>query len=699
MDSPVPNVPKPGNDNTMIIAIVVVVIILCTISIVVASKSGSSKKEEVKEEVKEEEVEEKEEVKEEVKKEETIKSMSMDNEEEVFASAPPPPPPINKVQAKVDVNTRVPPPPPPPPPVKIVQRKVINTRTPPPPPPPIRVIQPPPPPPPPPPVLVRPTPPKPPEPPKPPKSRILKIQNTTEKEIKKAIHELSVIKNRIKSMEGYREYYTSERNTGFTLIGTVMEQLIDITIAILKQPLVSEAVSKQVLNNEDAKDIARYIEMLGQEVVNEINKTPILFCGEDRRKTKNCTQYRVNNLNPALKKATATLYNKVLAVVEKAEEREKMYRITKNVSIDNYKYKMLSNGRPIDQKRIDSFPTKDKLEPIAMAHYKYLGHTLKRELGVDGREINTRNYTDEEKRYINYLDRRKVEVGPVFATPKPVTGGPKRGIVYGGPKPPQLVAGGPKRGIVYGGPKPPQLVAGGPKRVMSGSILSGGGRTGKFKKIRSGTGPAKGNLAIAIENKGEKSNFVFAQKFFGRVGDTYRIDGFDPKDMKNIRITASQNVSVSVRRGRKGKSYYGPVSRVQNNSKYSVRSITFTIVEGKPGSVDGIRIPSGAVKGKNTLMRRYGSAPPKLDIAYAIENYGEKSNFVHIRKFKGKLNDVYKVEGFDPNDMKNVRITASENVHVHIKRGRKSVIIKGPVTRAPNQSTKPISGIFVTINR
>ena len=651
MDSPVPNVPKPGNNNTMIIAIVVVVIILCTISIVVASKSGSSKKEEVKEEVKEEEEEEEEEeVKEEVKKEETIKSMSMDNEEEVFASAPPPPPPINKVQAEVDVNTRVPPPPPPPPPpVRVIQ--------PPPPPPPLPSL---PPPPPPPPVLVRPTPPK---PPKPPKSSILKIQNTTEKEIKKAIHELSVIKNRIKSMEGYREYYTSERNTGFTLVGTVMEQLIDITIAILKQPLVSEAVSKQVLNNEDAKDIARYIEMLGQEVVNEINKTPILFCGEDRRKTKNCTQYRVNNLNPALKRATATLYNKVLAVVEKAEEREKMYRITKNVSIDNYKYKMLSNGRPIDQKRIDTFPTKDKLEPIAMAHYKYLGHTLKRELGVDGKDINTRNYTDEEKGYIDYLDKRKVHVGPVFATPKP-----------------------------------PQLVAGGPKKVMSGSILSGG-RTGKFRKIKDGTGPTKGNLAVAIENKGEKSNFVFAQRFYGRVGTTYIIEGYDPKDMKNIRITASNNVAVSVRRSHKGRSYYGPVSRVQNNSKYSVRSITFTIVDGKPGSVDGMRVPSGAVRGMSRLHRRYngGSAP---NLAFAIENKGEKSNFVHIRKLNGgHFNDVYRVTGFDPNDMKNVRITASENVRVRITRGGRHVSIKGPVTRALNQSTRPISRIFVFIDK
>jgi len=215
-----------------------------------------------------------------------------------------------------------------------------------------------------------------------------------------------------------------------------------------------------------------------------------------------------------------------------------MYRIPKNVAADNYKNKMLSSGRPIDQKRIDRFPTKDKLEPIAMAHYKYLGHTLKRELGVYGREINTRNYTNEERKYINYLNKRNVKIGspvpvPVpVPVPKPITGGPKRGVVYGGPK----------RGVVTGGPK---------MRTVYG----------KFKKVKTGRGPYKYNLAVAIENKGSKSNFVHATKFFGRIGDTFRISGFDGNDLKNMFITASKNVKIYVRRGRTGYAIKGPVSR------------------------------------------------------------------------------------------------------------------------------------------
>ena len=35
------------------------------------------------------------------------------------------------------------------------------------------------------------------------------------------------------------------------------------------------------------------------------------------------------------RRAAANLYNKVLSVVEKSEERDKMYRIVKNVAIDN----------------------------------------------------------------------------------------------------------------------------------------------------------------------------------------------------------------------------------------------------------------------------------------------------------------------------------------------------------------------------
>ena len=41
-----------------------------------------------------------------------------------------------------------------------------------------------------------------------------------------------------------------------------MEQMIDVMVAVLKQPLVAEAVSKRIVNKQDADEIAEYIEML-----------------------------------------------------------------------------------------------------------------------------------------------------------------------------------------------------------------------------------------------------------------------------------------------------------------------------------------------------------------------------------------------------------------------------------------------------
>ena len=248
------------------------------------------------------------------------------------------------------------------------------------------------------------------------------------KELVKAVEDLETIKDRIKNVEeyGHREKYRSETNNGLTVVGTLMEQMIDVMVAVLKQPLVAEAVSKRIVNKQDADEIAEYIEMLGQEVVKEVEQTQLLRCGRPMvLKTKdengisswmeegdgdvpedNCEVYKFNQdkVEEGTKRAVANLYNKVLSVVEKAEERDKMYRITKNVSIDNYKQLQLSYGREISQTRIEDFPEQSKLENIAMAHYKYLGHDLKRELGES---INIRELTEDEERYVRYLNRGK----------------------------------------------------------------------------------------------------------------------------------------------------------------------------------------------------------------------------------------------------------------------------------------------------
>ena len=242
------------------------------------------------------------------------------------------------------------------------------------------------------------------------------------KELVKAVEDLETIKDRIKNVEEYdhREKYRSETNNGLTVVGTLMEQMIDVMVAVLKQPLVSEAVSKRIVNKQDADEIAEYIEMLGQEVVKEVEQTQLLRCGkptiqrcvemdglikcyteegEGDTPEDNCEVYKFNKdkVEEGRKRAIANLYNKVLSVVEKTEERDKMYRITKNVSIDNYKQYSLSVGKEIDKTHIDNFPEQSKVENAALAHYKYLGQELKNEIGES---INASELTEDEKQYI-----------------------------------------------------------------------------------------------------------------------------------------------------------------------------------------------------------------------------------------------------------------------------------------------------------
>jgi hypothetical protein len=245
------------------------------------------------------------------------------------------------------------------------------------------------------------------------------------KELVKAVEDLETIKDRIKNVEeyGHREKYRSETNNGLTVVGTLMEQMIDVMVAVLKQPLVAEAVSKRIVNKQDADEIAEYIEMLGQEVVKEVEQTQLLKCRKAGRyvpctegtedcgwieaegdvPTSNCDAYEVNHvkIREGSRRAAANLYNKVLSVVEKAEERDKMYRIVKNVSIDNYKQYSLSSGREINVAKIEDFPEQSQLENIAMAHYKYLGHELKKELGDS---VNVRELTGDEERYVRYMN-------------------------------------------------------------------------------------------------------------------------------------------------------------------------------------------------------------------------------------------------------------------------------------------------------
>tara|TARA_B100001559_G_scaffold253411_1_gene217240 strand:- start:3227 stop:4348 length:1122 start_codon:yes stop_codon:yes gene_type:complete len=254
----------------------------------------------------------------------------------------------------------------------------------------------------------------------------------SKEEIVKAVEELETIKDRLKNAENYREYYRSETNNGLTVIGTVMEQMIDVMVAVLKQPLVAEAVSKRIVNKQDADEMAEYIEVLGQGIVKEVEETPILKCrkartfectgqGEEKAcgwveaegevPTENCTAYEVNRMaiREGSRNAAANLYNKVLDIVTKVEEQDKIYRITKNVALDNAtQYAIANNWSDRDIERMhEGFPDQNEFTDAALGHYKYLGHDLRLELGES---VNTIELTDDEKNYLpHHMKNRNME--------------------------------------------------------------------------------------------------------------------------------------------------------------------------------------------------------------------------------------------------------------------------------------------------
>jgi len=254
------------------------------------------------------------------------------------------------------------------------------------------------------------------------------VKKEDEVVVKNAVEDLESIKDRIKQTEKYREYYRSETNNGITVVGTLMEQMIDVMIAILKQPLVKEVVSKHITEKQDAIEIAEYIEMLGKEVVKEVEQTQLLRCGRKMVETcdtytypdgeeiqecsmvegdgdapvNNCDYYVENHqeIEKGMERAMINLYNKTLSVLEKSEEKDKIYRISKNLAKANRKQYMLSSGMKIDNQYMDDyFPEQSYMENVAMAHYKYLGKELSTTLGDS---IIVRELTDDEKPFVRY---------------------------------------------------------------------------------------------------------------------------------------------------------------------------------------------------------------------------------------------------------------------------------------------------------
>jgi len=166
----------------------------------------------------------------------------------------------------------------------------------------------------------------------------------------------------------YIEKYRSNGNNGLTIIGTAMEQMVDIMIAILKQKPTQEIVDSFVRESVDATTIAEAIETVGKEIVKEISQNDVL-------ETKEVIGRVLNKHGEAIEERKRTIYrpkheamqtiarnvgkNGVLKVLEDESKYDKYYDATKNIILD---IDRKTNPDATDER----FPTKEVFKSEAM---------------------------------------------------------------------------------------------------------------------------------------------------------------------------------------------------------------------------------------------------------------------------------------------------------------------------------------------
>jgi len=70
------------------------------------------------------------------------------------------------------------------------------------------------------------------------------------------------------------EMYRSGDSTAHTIAGTILEQAIDIIVAVLEQPQVVEVGNSIIASKEDADNVATMIEEVGKDVASAVKDTP-----------------------------------------------------------------------------------------------------------------------------------------------------------------------------------------------------------------------------------------------------------------------------------------------------------------------------------------------------------------------------------------------------------------------------------------
>ena len=167
-----------------------------------------------------------------------------------------------------------------------------------------------------------------------------RVSSQTQSE--KMIRELYSIKDALIPKK-YVEKYRSEGNNGLTIVGTVMEQVVDMMIAILKQGPTREMIDTIVKNPADATTIAEAIEAVGAQVVSEIGKNNVI-------EKKDVTTSGINKDGTVVSSETRTIFRPnqqsmitiaekgvragVLKVLEDTSKYDKYYEATKNILLD-----------------------------------------------------------------------------------------------------------------------------------------------------------------------------------------------------------------------------------------------------------------------------------------------------------------------------------------------------------------------------
>ena len=70
------------------------------------------------------------------------------------------------------------------------------------------------------------------------------------------------------------EMYRSGDSTSHTIAGTILEQAIDVIVAVLEQPEVVKIGNSIIASKEDADNVATMIEEVGKDVASAVKDTP-----------------------------------------------------------------------------------------------------------------------------------------------------------------------------------------------------------------------------------------------------------------------------------------------------------------------------------------------------------------------------------------------------------------------------------------